>query len=262
MTKENKQLHTYCTEYWEYILVHNPTFATYIGDHRYDNRIEDLSEEELSAQVRYFEDLLAETEMIDETSLTGEDRSTYMLLQRTLKNRIRFHHYRTYYLPLDHMQGPHIDFPQITEFHPFETADDFANYISRLKAFPRQIEQVIELLSKGAEQNITVFMNVIDHVLEQVGTLANIPPEQSPLFAPVAKMKDRFSDTDIKTITGAITNALATSVGPAYQKLHEYLQNEYLEHCRNEAGVWSLPEGDVMIAHERTGTQRILQENI
>jgi hypothetical protein len=27
-------------DYWEFILKENPTFATYLGDHRYDNWLE------------------------------------------------------------------------------------------------------------------------------------------------------------------------------------------------------------------------------
>jgi uncharacterized protein (DUF885 family) len=244
MSKNTRQLHDYCDEYWQYILLHNPTYATYTGDHRYDDRLEDLSEEELASQARYFEQLLLKAELIDEKNLNGEDRSTYSLLQRSLNNHIRSHILGTHYLPLDHMQGPHIDFPQIIEFHPFETTDDFSRYISRLKAFPRQIDQVIELLSKGVELKITAFMNVIVHVTEQVGSLAGIAHKESPLYLPVTKMGDRFSDADIKTISGAVRDALATSVGPAYQKLNTYLKNEYLDNCRKEAGIWSLPDGD------------------
>ncbi len=259
MNKKNDQLNTWCNEYWEYVLRHNPTFATYIGDHRYNDRLEDLSEESLSEQARYFQDLLAKTETIDETGLTGEDTSTYRLLQRTLKNHIRVHQYKTYYLPIDHMQGPHIDFPQIIEYHPFQTVDDFDTYVSRLKAFPRQVDQVIELLNSGVAQNITAFKNVIDHVLGQVGMFSDIPPEKSPLFKPVTNMNDSFSATDRTTITDSIKEALSSSVGPAYNKLHAFLQNEYLDHCRKEAGIWSLPEGDDLYrfyAEYHTATDR------
>ncbi|TMI37510.1 DUF885 domain-containing protein, partial [Candidatus Bathyarchaeota archaeon] len=32
-------------DYWEFILHESPTYATYLGDHRYDDRLDDVSAE-------------------------------------------------------------------------------------------------------------------------------------------------------------------------------------------------------------------------
>jgi hypothetical protein len=62
-------LERYCTEYWEYVLKHNPTFATYIGDHRYNDVLEDLSEKSIASENDYFKELFAKIEEIDASSL-------------------------------------------------------------------------------------------------------------------------------------------------------------------------------------------------
>ena len=51
-------LGTYLNEYWEHVLQFNPTFATYIGDHRYNDKLEDFSEESIRTQQDYIKDLL------------------------------------------------------------------------------------------------------------------------------------------------------------------------------------------------------------
>lgn len=246
MINTGKQLNQYLTEYWEYVLQHNPTFATYIGDHRYDDSLEDLSEASMSAQAGYFQNLLVRAEKIDVTALTAEDTINWKLLKLTLQNHIRLHQLRTYYIPLDHLQGPHINFPQIIEYHPFQTQQNFKDYISRLKAFPLQVDQVIELLQKGIANTITAFRTVIGHVLGQFEMFTKGLPESNPLFAPVLNMNDSFSEQDKEEIRNAIQNELCLSVTPAYQRLYEYLQQDYLQHCREEAGIWSLPEGNAM----------------
>ena len=38
-------------DYWEFILKENPTFATYLGDHRYDNWLEDVSAQAYEQRV-------------------------------------------------------------------------------------------------------------------------------------------------------------------------------------------------------------------
>jgi uncharacterized protein (DUF885 family) len=246
MNDADNQLQNYLKDYWEYILKHNPTFATYIGDHRYNDRLEDLSEESLYSQSEYFKDLLAETEKVDENLLTAGNKLNRLLLINALTNNIRMFRYRTHYLPLDHMQGPHIDFPQIIEFHPFNTRKDVNDYLSRLNAFSSQIDQVIGLLQKGTEQKITAFKNIIEHVLMQVETFTKFTPEDSPLFSPVQKIKDGFSEQDIEDISNQIKDAISSGVTPSYKKLYNYLSNEYMKHCREKEGVWSLPDGSDM----------------
>jgi uncharacterized protein (DUF885 family) len=239
----NEELQRYMQDYWEYILKFNPTYATYIGDHRYDDLLEDLSESAIGAQAVHFKGLLEKTENIDETALTAENKLNCRLLKKTLSNHVRLHRYRTWYIPLDHMQGPHIDFPQIIEFHPFNTRKDFDNYIARLKAFPRQIDQVITLLQQGIKNNMTAFKKIIEHVLVQVEAFTQFDPGKNPLSAPVQKMKERFSEKDKEDIKSFIEKAITSEVTPAYKKLYDYLGGEYMAHCREHEGIWSLPEG-------------------
>jgi uncharacterized protein (DUF885 family) len=246
MNDAEKQLQDYLKDYWEFVLKHNPTFATYIGDHRYNDALEDLSEGTLSAQRDYFQDLLVNTEKVDAALLTEGSRLNRELLVNTLTNHLRMFQYKAHYIPLDHMQGPHIDFPQIIEFHPFKTRRDIDDYISRLKAFPRLIDQVIALLQKGTAHKITAFKNIVEHVLMQVETFTKFAPEDSPLFSPVRKIEAGFSEQDREDVGNLIKDAISSGVTPAYKKLHEYLSNDYVKHCREKEGIWSLPEGGDM----------------
>jgi uncharacterized protein (DUF885 family) len=243
MTNKKEGLQKYLKDYWEFVLKHNPTFATYIGDHRYNDKLEDLSEKSIAAQTDYFKNLLAETEKIDDTLLTKENTLNLSLLKNTINNHIRMFELKMHYFPLDHMQGPHIDFPQIIEFHPFKTLKDFENYIARLKAFSRQTDQVIELLQTGITSGITAFKKIIEHVVKQVETFANFVPDESPLFTPVMKLSDEFSESEKEEIKNSVKDAISSSVTPAYKRLHQYLNREYIAHCREKEGVWALPHG-------------------
>ncbi len=186
-------MQNYLKDYWEHRLQHNPTFATYIGDHRYDDALEDLSEGSIAAQVGYYRNLFSKIEEIDENILNPENKINYSIFKNTLHNHIRMYEYKTHYIPMDQMSGPHIDFPQIIEFHPFGTRKDFENYISRLNAFPLLIEQVIENLQKGIQQKITAFKKNMELAAVQVETFSTFTTEDNPLFSPVQKMNEGFS---------------------------------------------------------------------
>jgi uncharacterized protein (DUF885 family) len=144
------------------------------------------------------------------------------------------------------MQGPHIDFPQIIEFHPFRNEKDVNDYIARLNAFPSQIDQVIELLQKGIEHKIVAYKKVIENTVTQVETFSKFTPEQSPLFAPTKKIRENLPEKDIAEITDSIRESIASKVTPAYKKLLEYLSREYINHCREKEGLWALPDGKDM----------------
>lgn len=242
----NETLQSCMKDYWQYKLKHNPTFATYIGDHRYDGMLEDLSEGSFRQQAEYFKGLSERTHEIDDTGLTAENRLNRELILRSLDNHIRLFSFKAYCLPIDQMSGPHIDFPQIIEFHPFKTGKDLENYVARLQAFPQQVEQVIESLQKGISYGITAFRKNMEMALRQVESMKKFAPEQHPLYSPVLKLNDGFSEQDREEITIMVKEALTLRVAPAYEKLHQFLSAEYTGHCREKEGIWALPDGDEM----------------
>ncbi|MBC8414791.1 MAG: DUF885 domain-containing protein [Nitrospira sp.] len=240
------RLEKYMEEYWEYVLKHNPTFATYTGDHRYDDKIEDCSEREVQAQNAFVRDMSGRADNIDPGALSAEDRLNLDLFKRTLSFSLKLSEFNTHLAPLDHMSGPHIDFPQITAFHPFGTEKDFENYVSRLHAFPVQIDQVIENMKRGVSENYTSFFEVIAHVEAQLKTFAELDVENHPLNAPLITMDESIPEEARDRIKKSVSEAIGVSVTPAYKKLYEFIRKEYAGHCRKDEGLWSLPRGQEM----------------
>jgi uncharacterized protein (DUF885 family) len=233
-------------EYWEYYLRQNPLFATYIGDHRYDDRIGDISDESLAAQSNYCEDLSGRLKEIEERDISPEDRLNLRILKRTLSDHVRLYHFKAHYIALNHLTGPHIDFPQIVEYHPFRTSRDLENYLKRLNAFPVLVEQVIGNLQRGVREGYTVFQKSMGYVMAQVKTFTEFSPEEHPLAGPISKLNENFTREEREQTGKSVNDVIIRMVTPAYVELYRYLKDEYLGHCRQQAGVWSLPGGDDM----------------
>lgn len=240
---KNEELQNYLKDYWEHVLKHNPTFATYIGDHRYDDALEDLSEESISSQINYVKDLQKKTERIDTADLRSENKLNHDLFKNTLSNHISMYEFKTHYIPINQMSGPHLDIPQIIEFHSFHTRQDIDNYVKRLNSFPILIDQVIELLQKGIDHNFTAFRRVMELTLAQIEMFAKMDPENQPLFSPVSKLDDSFSAKDKEDIKNSVRTSISTNVTSAYKKLFNYLTEKYMNHCRKQEGIWALPDG-------------------
>ena len=65
------KLHQIFDSYWEHRLKSDPTFATYIGDHRYDDKLADYSESAFNQQIETFKDFLAQSEKINQEERNG-----------------------------------------------------------------------------------------------------------------------------------------------------------------------------------------------
>ena len=231
-------------EYWEFVLQTWPWFATYLGDHRYDDKLEDLSQEAFDRWTAKAEDLLKRVEGISEESLTSTDHVNYDLFSRELTQRVNLARFRPNLLPLNQLGGAHIDLPQLMAISRFSTVSDYENYSKRLESFPLQIEQTISRLQEGVESGIVLPRVAVEEVLSQIKLAITSSPESSPLHGPVERFPGGFSDSDKNRLSGIVTTAIAEKVLPSYRRLLEFVEKEYLPRSREHVGYWALPDGD------------------
>ena len=231
-------------EYWDFVLESWPPFATYLGDHRHDDRLEDLSQEEYDKWTFKAEDLLRQLGRISKEALSAKDSINYDLFARELNQRISVARFHPNLLPLNQLGGPHIDLPQLTAFTRFSTVIDYENYAKRLEAFPRQIEQTISRLEDGVRSGILLPRVAVEAVISQIGTQIISNPESSPLYGPAQRFPENFSENDKNRLTGVIKNTIVERILPSYRKLLEYLEKQYLPISLEDVGYWALPNGD------------------
>lgn len=243
-TAKSAALHKIFEDYWEFVLQASPTFATYLGDHRYDDRLEDLSQEFYERRIAKAGEFLARLQAIPLDSLSSADSLNYDLFAREMQEQIEAAQFRPYLLPLSQQEGPHIGLVELTTYHPFFTPTDYENYIKRLSLFPVQVEQILTNLREGLRTGIVPAKVTVEKIIPQIQAQVVAAPESSDLYQPVRKFSDAFSPDDKVRLTDELKNAIASGVIPAYRKLLDFVQREYLPKCRTEAGIWALPDGD------------------
>jgi len=238
-----KKLHQLFDDYWEYILKSSPTFATYIGDHRYDDKLADVSGQAYRDETKAIKNYLDQLEAISISSLSDGDKLNHLIFERILGQRVERAKFRPYATPITQQDGPQIDFPQLTSFHPFNTAKDYQNYITRLQAFETMMDQTIDNMKTGLENDLVPARITIEKVIPQIEIHIVSDVTESVLYQPVENLPDEFSDEQKIEITTGVQKAIETSVVPAFQSLLEFVQNDYLPQCRQDAGIWALADG-------------------
>ncbi len=137
--------------YWETLLELSPTFATFVGDHRYDDRLEDLSAEADAVQRARLAALEHAVEEVDVTSLEPPDQVTVGLLRSALADAIEGIDLRLVELRSDQMEGVHVDLLQTTGVLGVDDPADAARIVERFHQVPRMLDQALQRFRDGVD---------------------------------------------------------------------------------------------------------------
>ncbi len=232
-------------DYWEFVLRENPTYATYLGDHRYDDRLDDFSAEAYHQRIDQLRKYLRQLKSLGKPSSPGNGLN-YELFKRELDLQIEGSKYHPYLLMITQQTGPHIDLPQLVTYHPFKTQQDYSNYISRLQQFPRAFDQTIANLQTGIEKKTVQPRNVVEKIIPQLSAQIVSGADKSELYKPANETPPTIPAQEAHRLEREIAEAVMNSVIPAYSKLLEFVESKYLPTSRTLPGIWAVPNGRAM----------------
>ncbi|HME31922.1 MAG TPA: DUF885 family protein, partial [Terriglobales bacterium] len=137
------QLNTLISELWEWKLQQDPVYASILGDKRYNDQLGSVSEKTILEEDAKKRDFLKRFEAIDATGLPHQDVLNRELEIRSLKEDIEATDLKLWQMPVNQMNGIHIDAPQLVTVLSFQTVKDYDDYIARLKQLPRIFDEDI-----------------------------------------------------------------------------------------------------------------------
>ena len=223
--------------FWEAILELSPTTATFYGDDRYADRIEDPSPAGRARSRALMERTVAEASAIETDGLPTEDRITRDMLKVIAELQIEEDDQRLYELRVvDQMGGPQQLLPQLTQFQPADTPASLEAFIARLHAYPTFMAANIDLLRDGLASGLTAPRIVAERTIAQIQRMLAVPIGSAivPSMVKVASEADRELVRDI----------VRDVVYPADAAFLEALQGSYLAATRDDPGLWSAPNGE------------------
>ncbi len=235
-------------EDWQYRLEQNPEGATFLGDHRYDNRLSDISLPAIAGRQAHDRAMVARAKAIKPAALKGQDRLSLQLFLWEKQVDVEGQQFATWLMPLDQLDGVQLAFPQLIGAMPYRTAHDYDNYLARLDAFPRFIRQTIALLREGMRTGWVQPAFQLRGVPAQIEAQLVADAAASPVYAPVKAMPAGIGAADQARIEAAARRAIIDSVVPALRALRDFVQQEYLPAGRKSAAGNSLPGGNAYYA--------------
>ncbi|HEY4633974.1 MAG TPA: DUF885 domain-containing protein [Candidatus Limnocylindrales bacterium] len=225
--------------FWEAILELNPTTATFYGDERYADRLEDPSPAGRAKTRELMTRTAAEAAAIPVDGLPTEERITRDMLQVIAELWIEEDDQQLHQLRVvDQMGGPQQLMPQLTQFQPADTPERLEAFIARLQAYPAFMAANADILREGLGSGLTAPRIVTERTIAQIERMLAIPSDE----AIVPAMVKVSSDADRERVREVVRDV----VYPADLAFLDTLRGEYRHASREEPGIWSAPDGDTL----------------
>lgn len=228
---------------WQWNLEQNPTFASFLGDKRFNDRWGDQSLAAFAGRNRHRLEAREKLKRIDRAGLSARDALNYDLFMRDLDSAIQNYEAGLYLLPINQMGGIQTA-DEIADLMTFDFVRDYEAWIARLNSFGTYADQTVELLAEGRRRGIIWSRLVLDRVPAQIDKQIVEKPEDSPFFSPFRKVPDSIPGAEKDRLAAAARKAIADNVIPAFRRLREYFINQYLPSAYNDAGIWQMKNGD------------------
>lgn len=238
-----KALNDLLHEQWEYNMRTSPIYASILGDKRYNDKLDDFSQQAIDDNLAQTHRFLERFEAIDTTGFPEQEILNKELMVRDFKMGLEGARFKPWEMPVTQEGGIHIDAPQLVSVLSFTSVKDYEDYITRLTLLPRLFDQTAEQMRKGMAEGLMPPKILLEKVVTQANGIATTPADQSPFVHPFDKFPDAVSEADRKRLREAGLAAVKDSVIPAYIKFTAFVRDEYAPKGRVEPGAWSLPDG-------------------
>ena len=238
-----KALNDLLHEQWEYTMRTSPIYASILGDKRYNDKVDDFSQQAIDDNLEQTRLFLNRFEAIDITGFPDQDVLNKQLMVRDLKMTLEGARFKPWEMPVSQENGIHIDAPQIVSVLSFQSVKDYEDYIKRLNLLSTLFDQTIEQMRKGMAAGLMPPKILLEKVVTQANGIATTAADLSPFMHPFDKFPDAVSEADRKRLREAGLAAVRNSIIPAYVKFTAFVRDEYVLKGRSEPGAWALPDG-------------------
>lgn len=244
------QAHALFEEYWERTAHMFPEWATYRGDHRFGDRLNDGSPQ---ARERWFalaRELLARLEALPSGALGRQDRLSVEVLARRFRLSLAsepFADYET--MTVDASPWPfQASFASLLRASPMETEAQARQVLARMRAYPGRVEQEIAKLRRGMAAGWVPPRRALEVALGQLDVQLASRGEASIYFEPFGRLGAEIPEGTRARLRSEGVAAVDGQVLPAVQRLRDFVAGEYLARAPEEGGLLRYPGGAAIYA--------------
>src|SRR6195952_631499 len=226
-------------EYFQANLKRNPTSATSLGDYRYNDQLAQVSLAAIAQDHADADAFLARLQAISTDGMSDTDTTSHNLLVRQLQRGDTAYALKNYEMPINQQTGIHTGLADLALSVPFDSVKHYEDYIARLRQIPRVLQQTTDVLRQGLKDGLMPPKLITSKLAGQCDGIISA----DPFLLPLKKFPASFSDADKAKLTQETTDAVNTTVLPAYKQFAAFLRADYAPNGRGALSIESLPDG-------------------
>ncbi|MBD8527101.1 DUF885 domain-containing protein [Pseudoxanthomonas sp. CAU 1598] len=246
------QLDALYAEFWEASLKLNPVQATFTGDNRYNDQLPNFFSAEFRQQTKAFaEQWLAKVEALDPSGLDSSARISYDIFVNDLKQQLEGERYPRWMLPINQFGSVFSFLPQLGSgagAQPFATVEDYDNWLKRAHLAVALFDSAIDNMRQGIKAGVVQPRVLMEKVLPQLQAVVSESADTSMFWGPISRMPESFPAADKQRLTEEFSKLINDGLNPGYQRLHDFIRDEYLPATRDTVAFSALPDGQAWYA--------------
>ena len=241
---------------WEWQMREFPEWASYVGDHRFNDRLTDISPAAVNRRQAYQQALFKRLTAVAPVGLSDEDRLSREIRLWSLERELaedRFYSgalFADFWSELNPQGGVHLNLAQLPQVMPFEKAGDYQKYLARLNAMPAYLKQLQGYLREGAAKGWSVPRATLEPIPSQIDRALGKTLAENAWYRPFVDMPAQIPEDVRDSLRASARQVLEQRLIPAFMQLREFAAQEYPKLARSSLAASALPGGMDFYRHQ------------
>ena len=126
---------------------------------------------------------------------------------------------------------------------PFKTTKDYNDWLSRLDDYLIWLSSAEDRMREGVENGYVLPKSLTKKVIPQLKTIINTNLDENLFNSPIRQFPSTFSEQEKLILSNKYKDMILNKIIPAYQRLYDFMKNEYLSKGRNSSGIDVFDDG-------------------
>lgn len=244
-----EQLQAIIDDHWQYSLREDPITAGRMGVPDYNDRLPGVAIEDRARRLKAEKVFLARLDKIDAEQLGESARVNLELLTWVLENSVEANELFLDRIPLNTFYSFTSAALHASDGLAMQKVGDYEDYVDRIGDFGRYFDENLANMRRGIEDGFVLPKIVVEGIAPTVRAQVYDDPTKSSLFDPFENLPDSISAEEQQRLREAGKKAIRESAIPAFARVADFLEGDYLQAATDTIGAEELPGGEEYYRH-------------
>lgn len=249
LADNNQDFNNLLDSHWQNAQQEKVFFRTDPDGWKPDGKLAEFTPDAIHRRELFNQKILNELAKIDERKLSKELQMSFRLFKYERETEQQSYQSYDHYFPVNFLAGWHSYFAEAPANMAFLNQQDYDNYLVSLSDYPRFNNENIALMQEGIKKGITHYCESFKDYQQSISAHIVKDPKESALFVPFKQFPAQFPESLKQSLTAQGSALIKDKIVPAYQAFYDFFVNDYMPHCRKDAGISSVDGGDEYYAY-------------